>query len=215
MMCFHASLIKTVLDNVAIVLDLLKELLSLSSSSLLKRRSLFALMNVLYFGSMLVAALITGRQYALLDGWGAEWNSVGAEGFGVMFMSIFLFNLVVSGFLMLTLTGLLFFALPTGFLIVRAALWGSMLNQLSTPAFLAALPTLLLEGEGYVIAGVAGANLGLSWLKPSWISDGVVSRRDTLKQAVKECTHLYVLVAALLLAAAVVETSTIHFAQFF
>lgn len=194
------------------MLGLLKALFSLSLGSLLKRRSLFWLMNVLYFGSVLVAALVAGRQYALLDGRGVEWDSAGAGGFVALFVSIFLFNLFVSGFLMLTFTGLLFFMLPAGLLVVRAALWGSMLNRLSTPAFLAALPTLLLEGEGYVIAGVAGANLGLSWLKPSWMSGDVVSRRDALRQAVKECAYLYVLVAVLLLAAAVVETFTIYLA---
>ena len=193
-------------------MGLLKVLFSLSLGSLLKRRSLFALINVLYFGSVLVAALVAGRQYALCDGWGAEWDSAGAGGSVALFVSIFLFNLVVSSFILLTLTGLLFFALPTGILVARAALWGFMLNRLSTPAFFAALPTLLLEGEGYVIAGVAGANLGLSWLKPSWASGDVVSRRDALRQAVKECAYLYVLVAVLLLAAAVVETFTIYLA---
>lgn len=168
-------------------------------------------MNILYFGSMLVAALITGRQYALEDEWIIDGNLAGTGGLVVMFASIFLFNLVVSGFLVLTLTGLLFFVLPAGLLVMRAALWGFMMNQLSTPVFLAAFPTLLLEGEGYVIAGVAGVNLGLAWLKPSWVGGGGISRREALRQAVKECGYLYVLVIVLLLVAAVVETFTLYF----
>jgi hypothetical protein len=72
------------------------------------------------------------------------------------------------------------------------------------------LPTILLEGEGYVSAGATGVILGLSWLRPSWIGQEGISRRESLKRAMKECAYLYVLVALLLLAAALVETLTLY-----
>lgn len=191
--------------------ELVKQIFATSVNLLFKRHLLFTFMNALYFGSLLVATLMTRWPPALYEGgWGVDESLTKGWGLVTLFLGIFLFNLVVSGFLLLTVTGLLFFAFPVGFLVLRAALWGFLLNRVSTPVFLVAFPTLLLEGEGYVIAGVAGVILGLSWLKPSWIGKAEVSRRDTLKQALKECIYLYVLVATLLLVAGVVETLTIY-----
>lgn len=189
---------------------LVKGLFSLSMSSLSKRSSLFTLMNIVYFGSLFVAALMTGQQNRLLNEWMVGESSGEVNNVVIMFVDIFLFNFVVSGFLLLTVTGLLLFPLPVGMLVFRASLWGSLLSQLPTPVFLATFPTLLLEGEAYVIAGVAGINLGLSWLKPNWVSKNGSSRRDALGQAVRESAYLYVLVTTLLLAAAVVETFTLY-----
>ncbi len=159
---------------------------------------------------MVVAALLTGGQPVLLGEWGVDRGPVDAGSWIIMFVSVFLFNLVVSGFLLVTVSGLLFFGLSFGLLVVRGAMWGLMLNQLSTAAFLAAFPTLLLEGEGYVTAGLAGAVLGLSWLKPTWAGWEDVSRWAALGQAAKECAYLYVLVVILLLAAAAAETATLY-----
>ncbi len=189
---------------------LVKEFFVSSLGLVLKRDWLFSFLNVALFSSMVVAALLTARQPVLLGERGVERAPVDAGGWVVMFVSIFLFNLVVSGFLLVTVSGQLFFGLSFGLLVVRGALLGLMLNQLSTAAFLAAFPTLLLGGEGYVIAGVAGAVLGLSWLKPIWAGWQDVSRRAALRQAAKECASLYVLVVILLLAAAAAETSTVY-----
>lgn len=170
--------------------------------------------NWLFFGAMVVGTLL--EQAGIL---GAHEWPVGEEVFTLevsnallMVVSIFLFNLGFSGFLLVTLTGLVFFVLPLTFLLYRASLWGLLLNGLSTPSLLAALPTLILEGEGYVLAGVAGVNLGLSWLKPRWVYGREVSSRlESVKWAVKDCARIYVLVAAFLLVGAVVETLTLIF----
>lgn len=58
--------------------------------------------------------------------------------------TIFLFNLVLSGFLLVTLTGVGFFVLPLAFLSFRAFLWGMLLNELSTPMFLVVFQRLIL-----------------------------------------------------------------------
>lgn len=162
------------------------------------------LLNAVFFGGVFLTALITRGSYLSSE----ERGIVGDV--GVTFLIIFVSNLVVSGFLLLTAPGLLLFVVPVGVLAWRAAVWGILLNGLSTPAFLAALPTILLEGEGYVSAGATGVILGLSWLRPSWIGQEGISRRESLKRAMKECAYLYVLVALLLLAAALVETLTLY-----
>ena len=173
--------------------------------ALLSRRLwLFTLLNAIFFGGIFASAMATSGTYLSSD----ERSVVGDV--AAAFLSIFVSNLVVSGFLLLTVPGLLLFAAPIGVLVWRATLWGTLLNGLSTPAFLAALPTVLLEGEGYVFAGASGIILGLSWLRPSWIEQGAISRQESLKRAMKECAYLYVLVALLLLAAALVETLTLY-----
>lgn len=181
----------------------LLKLLGLLGGVLSRRLWLFVLLNTVFFGGLFVAALASKGPYLSGDGWDVEGDLF------VTFLSIFISNVAVSGFLLLTVSGLVFFAVPVGILVWRAALWGILLNGLSTPAFLAALPTVLLEGEGYVIAGVAGVILGLSWLQPNWIGMEKTSRQKGLRQGVKECAYLYVLVVILLLAAAAVETFTL------
>jgi hypothetical protein len=88
--------------------------------------------------------------------------------FGVILVS----NLILSGFVFLTLSGLIFFALSPILLSFRALLLGVLLNGLSTSSFIVALPTIVLEGEGYVFAALGGVILGLSWLRPKWVYNG-------------------------------------------
>lgn len=180
---------------------------------LLRRGKVFAVLNALCFGSVFVAVLLgpffyvpppyTGEPLGVLTCFlGLDWPW--------MLLAIFFSNLVLSGFVLVTLSGLLFFPLSAGVLVFRAVLWGLLLNQLSTTRFLLALPTLMLEGEGYVLASTAGITLGLSWFKPKWFyKDEGGSRIKALKTAFKECTRTYILVAILLFTAAIVETATI------
>lgn len=182
--------------------------------NVISQRILFLMvLNWLFFGGMFVGALL--GQYGLVNSF--EWWLVGDEVFqgGLevspwLVLGIFFSNLVLSGFVLVTLSGLAFFVLPLVFLSVRGFLWGVLLNGLSTPMFLAAFPTLILEGEGYVLAALAGVNLGVSWFKPKWAYRGEgLSRRESVKMALKDCLHIYVLVAIFLFVAAVVESLTI------
>jgi len=172
-----------------------------------------AILNWLFFGFIVVGGLLVQAGAVEVYAWPfGEVFSVGVTNAFLLFGVIFLFNLVLSGFVLVTLSGLAFFGLPLFFLSFRAFLWGMLLNGLSTPMFLAALPTLMLEGEGYVLAALAGVNLGLAWLKPKWAyGEAELSRLDAIKRALKDCARVYVLVAAFLLVAAVVETITLIF----
>jgi hypothetical protein len=177
-----------------------------------KRVLFFVVLNWLFFGVIVVGSLLER-----FGGVGRFWWPVGEEVFrfgvsnaALMIVSIFLFNLVLSGFVLITLSGLLFFALPVFFLCVRGLLWGIMLSGLSSSGFLLALPTLILEGEGYVLAALAGVGLGLSWLYPKWLYKGEeLSRSESVKRALEDCARIYVLVVIVLFVAAVVEIATI------
>ena len=187
---------------------MLREFLKSCLSVVWKRSWIFVVLNWLFFGFIVLGALllqfgVVGVYYWPLG----ETFPVEVGNVFLMVGFIFVFNLILSGFLVVTLTGLAFFGLPVFFISFRAFLWGLLLNELSTPLFLAILPVLILEGEGYVLGALAGVNLGLSWLKPSWAYRSEnLSRLEAFKKALKDSARIYILVAAVLFVAAIVET---------
>jgi len=182
-----------------------------SCFSVLRERGLFfALINLVYFGAVIVGGFLA--QYtSLFLPVPAESGVLGVSSVSVWFVvDIFVWNFILSAFLLLTLSGIVFFVLPLIMLVYRGLLWGVMLNFLSTDRFFAVLPTIFLEGEGYVIAAVAGVVLGLSWLSPKLVYSGQeLARKDALKKAWSEAKRFLVLVVILLFAAAVVEAVTV------
>jgi hypothetical protein len=170
-------------------------------------------LNWLFFGFIVVGSLLVQAGFAEVYSWPfGEVLPVNADNALFLFGFIFVNNLVLSSFLVVTLTGFVFFGLGVAFLCFRGLLWGVLFSGLSTPMFLAVLPTLILEGEGYVLAAMAGVVLGLSWIRPSWVYRGEgLPRSEAVKRALGECTRIYVLVALILLVAALVETATVVF----
>ncbi len=185
-----------------------------SCLSCVSRRSwVLAIVNCVYFGCIFVATVLGQFLYRQLPYTGEPFG-VGEFFLGLdwplMILSVFLFNLGLSGFVLVTLPGLVFFPLSVVALGVRAAFWGLMLNQLPTPLFLVAFPTLILEGEGYVLAAICGTNLGLSWFRPGWVyKNKGFSRLEALETASKDCVRIYFFVTLFLFVAAVVEVVTI------
>jgi hypothetical protein len=172
---------------------------------------LIAIFNVIYFCSIFVVVLIAQVLFPpplYLDESLASSLAPFGDNWFIMFVGIFIFNVFLSAFVMVTLPGIVFFPLSAAFLVFRAVLWGLLLYPLPSWLFLAVLPTLVLEGEAYVIAAVTGTVTGLSWVKSSWVfRDEKLSRWEALKTALKEGVHLYKGVALLLLIAAIVETA--------
>jgi len=174
----------------------------------LLRWKLVAFLNVLFFGTVLGAVLgaqllfppplFSGANASLLP-W--PFSNIGP----LVFFYIFAFNLVVSAFVVVTVPGILFFPFSAAALAFRAILWGLLLYPLPSDYFLAALPTLILEGEAYVLAATAGTVTGFSWLKP----ETGFSRWEALKKGLKECAQLYIPVSLLLFIAAIVESATL------
>ena len=130
----------------------------------------------------------------------------------MMTLGIFIFTLVGNSFLLITLPGMLFFPLSTGSLLYRAYLWGTLLCSLPTRLFAAALPTMILEGEAYVLAATAGTVVGASWIFPKRVfKDQNLSRIQAFELALEECLRTYVSVALMLIVSAIIETIAITY----
>jgi len=178
-----------------------------------ERGKLLAFFNIIYFCSFAFAVLLVQFMFPppiiseeLLSSFrfpfGGEWS--------LMIIGIFAFNLFFSAFAVVTLPGIVFFPLPTAFLVYRAVVWGLLFYPLPLWAFLIVLPTLVFEGEAYVFAATAGTIVGLSYVNPSWLFKGYgLSRLEAFKLALKEAARIYVAVILLLFVAAIVETATI------
>ena len=113
-------------------------------------------------------------------------------------------NTLLGALATVTLPGLIFMTIPSA--LCRAALWGVMLPVTARKYYLA-LPTLVLEGEGYALAMVPGLNLSIAVLKPDRYGAG--SRWSAVKNALRETLIYYILVVAVLAVAALVEVATV------
>ena len=118
----------------------------------------------------------------------------------------FAFNLFLGSVLVLLMPSLLlpFAGLPIG--LVRATLWGLLLAP-TTPVLQAAMiphmVTLIVEGQGYILAMLASWVLGKGFVSPS--SVGAHNWREGYVRGLKEAAKVYLLVAAVLAVAAVYE----------
>jgi hypothetical protein len=171
----------------------------------------FVILNWLFFGFMVFGAVFGQSSYSGLAWFaGTDFSGKVSGNVVLMVLEIFVFNLILSGFVVVTLSGFAFFILPVGFLLFRAFLWGMLLNGLSTSLFLSVMPTLIIEGEGYVLACLVGVKLGLSWLRPDLVfKNEELSRVDSLRRVFREGMRIYLFVAFLLFLAAIVEVATI------
>lgn len=183
-----------------------------------RRKRLLVVLNLLVFWSVFAAALLTS--FFVVP---PLYEEVASEISPFLFkddwfltgLGIFLSNLVLSAFIMVTLSGLVFFVLSPVLLLYRAAVWGQLLAFTPPLQFVVALPTLILEAEAYVLAGIAGVDLGLSWLRPRLVYGGeILSRGEALKKAFREVWQVYFFVVLFLLVAAVVETLTLFYIYF-
>lgn len=191
--------------------DLIKGFLESCVVSVSWRGRFFALLNLLFFGCVFVVALLAQFLFPppLYLGWSPRCPEIFLGSGFSMFLGVFVFNLVISAFAVVTLLGVVFFPWSTFFLLFRGVLWGLLLYPLPVWLFLAVLPTFVLEGEAYVLAALAGSLAGFSWIKPAYVYRGeALSRFEALKKSLEECLRIYVFVAMLLFIAAVVETGT-------
>lgn len=177
------------------------------------RGKIVAIMNILFFGGVFVTVLLVGSLFppSLYLGWQPDAPEVFLNlDWPIMIEWIFLFNLVVSAFVMISLLGAIFFPLSVMSLLYRAFFWGLSIHALPNWLFWALLPVLIFEGEAYALAAVAGSVTGLSWVKPSWLySETELSRTDSFRKACRESLKLYLIIILLLLVATIVETAAI------
>lgn len=177
-------------------------------SSFSSELKLISFLNMLFFGtafvtavtasSFLTAPLASGARVLTFPGFVSD-NSL------LLFLFIFAFNVTVAAFAILTLPGFVFFPLSVVALAYRGVLWGLLFYSLSSTTFLVLLPVVVLEGEAYVLASMAGTLTGFSWINPRT----GLGRRAAFEKALRECMKTYLSVAVLLFASAAVETVAI------
>jgi len=179
----------------------------------LDRLKLIAFLNGLFFSCVALVAVVTNYvmtppeymgtvESSLLNSFQGNWF--------LMFMWIFAFNLVLSAFVVVTLPGVVFFPLSAAMLLYRAVFWGVFVYTLPLGSFFMTLPTLVVEGEAYVLAATAGILAGVSWTKPDLLYPAITfSRRAAVRRGLADGIRIYGLVTVLLLLAAAVETATI------
>jgi len=172
------------------------------------RWRLLSVLNAVFFSVALGVDLVGGLVFPTSIYYGQPVYVLPQFLYGsvpLMFLFIFCFNLAISAFAAVTLPGFLFFPLSAALVTFRAALWGLILSPLPQGLFLVALPTLVLEGEAYVLAAAVGTTVGYSWLmRPTEFF-----RPRAFIGAFKRDVPAYVFVILLLLAAAAVESATI------
>jgi len=179
-----------------------------------RRRRFFVVLNLIFlwtvFASALFASFFVPPPFENEGLKGVPFLVSSNDWFAMIFV-IFLFNLCLSAFAIVTLPGFVLFFLSGTMLVYRGVIWGLLLAFMPADFFVLVLPTLLLEAEAYVLAGVAGTVLGLSWLMPKRVyGNEIVSRRQALRMALKETLFVYFIVTLILFSAAVVETATIY-----
>ncbi len=122
----------------------------------------------------------------------------------------FLFNFFMGSVLVLLAPSMIipFAGLLVG--LVRAILWGLVLAPTTPELLITMIPhsgTLILEGQGYILALLAVWVLGRAFISPS--SVGATSWRSGYARGLKNAAWLFLLVAAVLLVAAIYEAVTL------
>lgn len=177
------------------------------------RWKLLALMNFLFFGCVFVVALASSLLVPRVLYLGSSTRfpvMFLGNNFVLVFLSIFVSNLVLSAFIVVSLPGFALFPLSTAFLVFRGLIWGTLLYRDPTWLVLVATPTLVFEGVAYSLAAVSGTIVGASWIKPNWIyPEEDLTRNEATRKALKESVSLYVFVVIILLIAAIVEATTL------
>lgn len=179
----------------------------------------YVVLNVAYYGLVAVGmAIVFGRpdiQQDLVKGVSASLAPGGgladvaaayASGNVLAAAAVpFWFNLTAGALLYITAPSLVipFAGVPLGF--VRAVLWGLMLAPQGALALLM-IPhsiTLVLEGQGYIIAMLGAWTVGRGLILPAVY--GKQGRLAGYAAGVGRCARLYVLVAIVLAVAALYE----------
>jgi len=126
----------------------------------------------------------------------------------------FFVNLALGTLAYITIPGLLVFFFAPALVLFRAIMWGVVFAP-TTPvlamAVVLSLPTLILEGLGYVLAVVPSTYLGLSWLSPKRVfREEKLSRKEAFKKELVNSAKAYAWVALVLVVAAVVEVVSVQ-----
>lgn len=118
----------------------------------------------------------------------------------------FLFNFFLGAGVVLLAPSLLIPFAGVGTGLIRATLWGLLLAPTSPELQAAMIPhtlTLIIEGQGYILAMLAAWVLGRAFVSPG--SVGAHSWRSGYASGLKDAAKVFILVATVLAVAAVYE----------
>ena len=186
-------------------------LLELCDLVKLRWKSLVSL-NLFFFGCLLIAVVFAG--YELQTPVALDWHpsilgDLSGTGWIGMVFGIFVFNLIIGGFLAATLSGILFFPLPIGFLAYHAFSLGLTLWALPSSVFWPTMVAFFIEGEAYVFGALGGVLVGMSWTMANWIYNREqISRTAAIRKSMRELAYFYLVAVVLLLGAATIEALT-------
>jgi hypothetical protein len=182
-------------------------------------RKAYIIINVAYYGLVIIGMVYVifnpGLQKALLQLTSQSFEQGPLQGLsaaytgGKLFPAIaltFAINLLGGSLLAITLPSL--FIPFAGFVIgiFRAVLWGLLLSPANAGLSLVMIPhsiTLILEGQGYILALLAAFIHGKSVVAPK--SVGASGLWEGYKKGLKSTALLYILVVIVLLIAAIYE----------
>lgn len=190
-----------------------------------QNRKTYIILNILYYGLVIASMIYVFTnptiQHTLLETIGQSFDqgplSAVSEAYGSAQMVpamllTFVINLLAGSFASITLPSLIipFSGILLG--LYRAVLWGLLLSpsepSLAGPMIPHSL-TLLLEGQGYILAMLAAAVQSWAFIKPA--SVGEQSRLRGYAVGLKKTAWLYVLIAVILAIAAVYEALEVIF----
>jgi hypothetical protein len=201
-----------------------KKMIRSSSTVIKEHRRAYLVLNLLYYGliagAMGYAAFDPALQKSLWDQVGEGFSTgpleelLGAYSGGQILLAAvltFAVNLIGGSFAFITLPSLIipFSGLLVG--VYRAMLWGLLFSPSAVvgAGLVFHLPTLILEGQAYVLAMLAAYVQGMALLRPK--SVGVETHRQGYWEGVKLSVRLYLLVVVVLLVAALYEAVSVIF----
>ena len=184
-----------------------------------EHRKAYIAINIGYYGIVLLFMVLVaghqGLQRSLIGSVGVGFSSAGPLGFlgqayqsgqvGLAALYTFVLNLFAGSLLYITVPSLVvpFAGLLAG--AIRAALWGLLLSPAMPELRLAMIPhslTMLLEGQGYVLAVLGSYALWMTAFRGGPQSGGFLSRYWA---GIRKSLHLYLVVIIMLAAAAIYE----------
>lgn len=184
-----------------------------------RHKQAYIIINVVYYGLVAAAMVyVAGHpelQQALLGQIAISLTEGPLAGVSEAYMSgnvllatvlTFVFNFFLGALAVLLLPSMLLPFAGVGIGLIRATLWGLLLAPTTPELQAAMIPhtlTLILEGQGYILAMLAAWVLGLAFISPS--SVGVASHGAGYVRGLKHAATLFLLVAGVLAAAAVYE----------
>jgi hypothetical protein len=197
----------------------MKNLMQSAWALVQENRRAYATINIAYYGLVVIfmvyAAFNQPLQQSLLDQIGSAFMTGPLAFVGKAYSSAQVLpailatlsvNLVLGSFAEISLPSLVipFSGLLIG--VIRAVLWGLILSPANPGLRLVMIPhsiTLLLEGQGYILALLAAYLQGRAFLWPK--TAGVEGHARGYREGLKRTGKLYLLVTLVLVVAAVYE----------